>query len=241
MMFCSLLSADVTEPLRKEARKETNSSDTTLSTSSSNVTGTSRPSKVSAVSLPVEYDLMRLVENPPRSWSTDTPGCRWDGVRCNDKGDVIWMNWSGRMGEDSSKKLQGQFNVKYLPYELKHLRLTGNSLSGEFPFDQLPPKLEDIDISRNQFTGTPDFRHLPPFLVYLNMSDNRFHGHIEFDFVHENLRQMSLAFNAELEGFLKIRDEIKNLYYTVARTKITVSNGVMVLNRPIGSVCGICG
>mmetsp|Transcript_41106 Transcript_41106/g.57204 ORF Transcript_41106/g.57204 Transcript_41106/m.57204 type:complete len:241 (+) Transcript_41106:58-780(+) len=240
-MIVSMLSADVTEPLRKKAWIETNSSDTTLSTSSSNVTGTSRPSKVSAVSLPVEYDLMRLVENPPPSWSTDTPGCRWDRVRCNDKGDVILINWSGAMGEDTSKKLQGRLNVKYLPSELGNLSLQNNFLSGEFLFDQLPPKLEFINISINQFTGTPDFRHLPPFLVYLNMSDNRFHGHIEFDFVHENLRQMSLAFNAELEGFLKIRDELKNLYYTVARTKITVSNGVMVLNRPIGSVCGICG
>ena len=132
----------------------------------------------------------------------------------------------------SSEKLQGQFNVKYLPYELEILRLTFNSLSGEFPFDQLPPKLKDINISNNQFTGTPDFRHLPPFLVYLNMCDNKLSGHIEFDFVHENLRDMSLAFNAELEGFLKIRDELKNLYYTVARTKITVSNGEMTRHRP---------
>ena len=240
-MIVSMLSADVTEPLRKKAWIETNSSDTILSTSSSNVTGTSRPSKVSAVSLPVEYDLMRLVEIPPRSWSTDTPGCRWDRVRCNDKGDVILINWSGAMGEDTSKKLQGRLHVKYLPYELGNLSLQNNFLSGEFLFDQLPPKLEFINISINQFTGTPDFRHLPPFLVYLNMSDNKFSGHIEFDFVHENMRDIILAFNTELEGFLNIRDELKNLYYTVARTKITVSNGEMRRYRPSRSACGIRG
>ena len=136
------------------------------------------------------------------------------------------------MGEDTSEKLQGQFNVNYLPCELETLQLASNSLSGEFPFYQLPPKLKDITISNNKFTGTPDFRHLPPFLVYLNMCDNKLSGHIEFDFVHENLRNMSLAFNAELEGFLKIRDELKNLYYTVAHTKITVSNGKVTRYRP---------
>ena len=58
----------------------------------------SRPcaAKVSSITVPQEYDLIRLIQNMqerPPSWNTDTPACEWEGVECDEKNQVKEFSW----------------------------------------------------------------------------------------------------------------------------------------------------
>ena len=166
----------------------------------------SRIGKVRGTFLPVEYELEKFindVENPHESWSTATPACEWDGVKCNDKGDVIRISWDGR-------KLRGILRWEHLPRFLTALSVCNNQLRGPIDFSSLPEGLTHLWISLNAFSGELHFEHLPPGLKILNISSCHFSGFVDFSCLQRSLLAkggsgFDMRNNPELKGSISRR------------------------------------
>ena len=153
---------------------------------------TSRAGKVRGMKLPLEYDLAKFIseiENPYPSWSTATPACEWDGVKCNNKGDVTEINWS-------SRQLRGVLHWEHLPQSLILLNIHNNQLCGNVDFSALPRGLQRMWIGENLFSGELHFKDLPPTVTVLNASSCRFSGHVDFlSIQHSSLAKTASGFD----------------------------------------------
>ncbi|XP_059430148.1 receptor-like protein 3 [Corylus avellana] len=134
--------------------------------------------------------------SPPLNWSS-ADCCYWEGISCDDKGQVthIWLPYKGLRGSMSPSL----GNLTYL----SHLNLSHNSLLGHLPkglflsLNQLmvldlsynhlfgeisgwPASVQIVDISSNQFNGTIQslFLQRAWSLIELNVSNNSFTGSI---------------------------------------------------------------
>ena len=178
-------------------------------------------SKIRGTDLPIEYDLARLVrgiENPRKSWTTECPGCLWEGVKCDKNETVTDIRWT-------YNTLCGSLDLGYLPSQLKAFRAFHNKLSGDFPFDVLPKTLETLLIQENNFHGTFNSYDLPPLLEVLNIEKNRFSGYVDFFALPASLRFAYISGNEMLQGKLDVIDLPKDIFYDVNGTQIIVSNG----------------
>ena len=177
--------------------------------------------KVRGAAVPPEYNLVRLtqrIENPKESWHTNTPGCEWDFVSCNEQGDVINITWIF-IG------LQGSLCWEYLPKQLMILSLTGNHLKGEIPLSDMPYDLEFINMGENEFGGSIELQHLPPTLEYLYLHDNLFDCQIKFTLLPKSLLELVLHKNGKLRGELDVSLLPESLKYNMRNTGITALNG----------------
>ena len=161
----------------------------------------SRASKVRGTFLPQEYELAKFisdVENPHESWSTATPACEWDNVKCDDEGEVIDISWS-------YQGLLGTLHWEHLPRSVKFLDVSYNQLSGTLEFSALPPGLEKLWVHYNLFSGEVYFEHLPTGISVLNISRCDFSGFVDLSCLqHSSLAKAASGFdirnNPKLQG-----------------------------------------
>ena len=186
------------------------------------VPSSSRIGKVRGTFLPVEYELAKLisdVENPHESWSTTTPACEWDGVDCNDKGEVIEVSWGFR-------GLLGTLHWEHLPRSLTSLSVYNNQLRGPVDFSSLPRGLAHLWISSNAFSGELHFEHLPPGLRILNISNCHFSGFVDFSCLQRSsLAKGGSGFdmrnNPELKGSISKRAVPKGVWWGIPESFFT--------------------
>ena len=181
----------------------------------------SRPAKVSCVSLPVEYELMKLVQrvvDRPTTWNLETPGCKWVGVDCDFKGNVIRINYPAR-------HIRNELDIRFLPQTLRHFNLSANKLSGRFSFVSLPSTLTYLAINHNEFSGATNFLLLPLLLTHLDIAHNKFEGEVDFSALPPPLVRIFLNDNVKLEGTVDVQCSLKGMYYNIENTKIIALNG----------------
>ena len=145
--------------------------------------------KVSIMNLPQEYQLARVladVKDLHKSWSTETPACKWAGVKCNERGEVTYIAW----------EFSGRPNLKYLPRSLVHLYLWRNMLTGCVELVDLPIGLEMLNLSHNRFNGEVDLTSLPPNLRGLYLGYNMFTGQVCVSKIPTSIRNLYLQENA---------------------------------------------
>ena len=151
-----------------------------------------RAGKVSAVNLPQEYHLARLTENAENkhaSWSTDTPACKWEGIKCNEQGEVEYLFWV-------RSAFSGILHFDHLPRSLTGLRIYNTKFKGEAALSSLPKGLVDVFVTWNEFSGPLDLTSLPAFLVRLSLNDNKFTGGVCLTKLPETLQELRLADNS---------------------------------------------
>ena len=181
----------------------------------------SRPSKVTSVALPEEYDLARLVEKIEKihsSWNIDTPACEWDGIECYPfEKYVEQIRWGARC-------LKGELIWRYLPSRVATVHAWRTRLHGEVPFEALPSTTTHFWVSDNELSGHLNLTCLPCSMEYLNMEENNFSGTVDLSRLPSTLNELLLSRNGDLNGVLNAR-LYSDLYYDVRRTQITVLNG----------------
>ncbi|KAL9263182.1 Tyrosine-sulfated glycopeptide receptor 1-like protein [Drosera capensis] len=120
----------------------------------------------------------------PLTWSTSTSCCGWEGITCDEAGNVIrvWLPHKGLKGNISAS----MGNLR----SLSGLNLSGNSISGSIPdgvFGSLD-RLEVLDLSMNSLDG--DFSSVfgvsgngndgfAGAIQVVDISSNQFHGVIK--------------------------------------------------------------
>ena len=158
---------------------------------------TSRASKVRGTFLPVEYELAKFisdVENPHESWSTATPACEWDGVKCNDVGEVNSIVWNGRT-------MCGTLHWDCIPRSVTNLELSANQLSGCVCFASLHQDVERMLLQNNRFIGELRLGDLPPRMRILNVSQNQFSGFVDLSCLQQTgITGFDITGNPNLEG-----------------------------------------
>ncbi|CAD6224501.1 unnamed protein product [Miscanthus lutarioriparius] len=95
-------------------------------------------------------DMLRPASGALASWrAADANPCRWTGVSCNARGDVVGLSIT-------SVDLQGPLpaNLQPLAASLKTLELSGTNLTGAIPKEMGGyGELTTLDLSKNQLTG----------------------------------------------------------------------------------------
>ncbi|XP_021761842.1 tyrosine-sulfated glycopeptide receptor 1-like [Chenopodium quinoa] len=169
----------------------------------------------------------------PLNWSSVSDCCSsWEGIRCDDKGRVVWLSLPRR-------GLTGNISVSFESLtSLSYLNVSHNSLSGFLPrgiFSSLN-RLEIIDVSSNRFDGNLSASFLlngsfPSAIQVVDISSNQFHGKIEpaWFFSGSNLT----SFNASNNG---ISGQIPSSICTTSPMIITLdfSNNHFDGDIPVG-------
>ena len=187
-----------------------------------------KPKKVSGVSVPQEYDLVRLlkdVENSHSTWTTTTPACKWSGINCNAAGIIQVIDWR-------SYGLRGSLDWQYLPNQLIWLILRKNKLTGEVPFKSLPSTLVCLSLQNNRFSGNPCFKSLP-LLKSVSLSNNQFEGWVDFDSLPNSLKDLYLSGNSKLRGSYVLPSNFgmnSHRTYDFTDTEIKTCNGILRRN-----------
>ena len=177
-----------------------------------------RLGRIRGVHLPIEYQLEKLtrgIQNQHSSWSTNTPACEWNGVKCDD-GEVVHIDWSNR-------KLRGTLDWKWIPKTVKGFNVLVNEIEGTLELSSLPRALEKLFVGSNKLSGSLHFSDLPPKLLILNLSDNDFTGHADLLCLPSELKCMKISDNKELSGTLCMENIPQTLTYrNVDNTNINV-------------------
>ena len=163
--------------------------------------GSTRPAKVSAVNLPQEYNLVKVIEkitNPDPTWSLDTPSCEWRDVECDEQKEIVAIYWS-------HAQLCGQLQFKHVPTSVLSFNAEGNKLTGDVHLVTLPSKLERINLSHNTHTGSLDLSLLPTSLESADFGWNQFSGGICLSQLPANLQRMDLQHNT-FSGKLRLHN-----------------------------------
>ena len=163
--------------------------------------------------LPPEYSLVQILQNVdlPQSDifnSTSTPACKWFGVRCDHKGNVVGIEWRNMASAQQRLTLtqalipnfSRAFNLRgiprweYLPSTLIALELYVNyDLFGEVPLEVLPTKLEYLDISVNMFSGILDFAELPKNIKTLYLHANCFERVLHLEDFPQSISRLCMS------------------------------------------------
>ncbi|KAF5445614.1 hypothetical protein F2P56_034656 [Juglans regia] len=164
--------------------------------------------------------------NSLSSWdvSGGKPYCMFNGVSCDDQGDVVKI-------DVSSWSLSGDFpeNVcSYLP-KLRVLRLSRNNFSGNFPVSIVNCSfLEELNMSRLYQSGTlPDFSSMKSLRI-LDLSYNHFVGNFPMSIINlTNLEVLNFnenhAFNIwELPENISRLTKLKSMILTTCMVQGTI-------------------
>ena len=114
--------------------------------------------------------------------------CEWEGITCNDDGEVEKFHWG-------LKQEAGTIGFEFLPWSMKTLRMFMNALSGTIQLADLPEKVDKLSLSCNQLTGSLDLDGLPATVRTLSLSQNKFTGDISLEKLPKCLKQLELSQN----------------------------------------------
>ena len=103
--------------------------------------------------------------------SRDDPNdvCEWEGITCNDDGEVKRFLWVSKQQNGT-----GTLGFEFLPCSMKAVSMFLNALSGTIQLADLPEKMEELSLSFNQLTGSLDLDGLPATVRELDLSRNKF-------------------------------------------------------------------
>ena len=197
-------------------------------TSSSQAPRRARAHKIEASLLPLEYQLDRFlhtVEHRDPMWNDSTPGCAWNGVRCDDSGHIEAIDWDSWGDRGHRKPLTGFLNWAFLPRSVRSLRLGSNQLSSatsstkqcynsvEITVDlrSLLHEIKVFELGGNKFTGGLDLTALPSQLRILYLETNIFSGEIDLTTLPSSLRELGLCRN-KLSGSLDLTQLTEGIY-----------------------------
>ena len=127
------------------------------------------------------------------TWDIKRPACEWNGVNCDERGNVVELMWAIR-------NLAGKPCWSSLPAMLQKIYLNGNHLSGSLPFEDLPGQLVELHASGNLFSGALDFTQLPPTMCSINLDRNQFDGEVNLSQLPNGLTILCLDYNQRLSG-----------------------------------------
>ncbi|XP_039170163.1 putative receptor like protein 25 [Eucalyptus grandis] len=142
--------------------------------------------------------------------------CAWNGIFCNQVGNVITIDLTGANVEGTFN----EFPFSSLPH-LMRMELSENNLSGYIPPQiGLLSNLTDLDLSKNWFSGKipseidfPKVAHLFPKLHILDLSNNGFTGPLPVNLI-EKLQGMMNGQNGQgLKGELYMRQPVARGFY----------------------------
>ena len=219
MSVSSFLFSDIGSPPSKRRKQDYEAQPIIGGTNSTQ----SRSARVRSANLPQEYELARLIrdmEGTHPSWTIETPACDWDGVTCDDKGEVNEVNWH-------HKVVTGTIHLSYLPSHVTLFSVAqdkeAKGCTGEVSWEELPSKLEYLCLSGNQFSGAVDLTVLPDTLQSLYLNKNKFSGSISLTHLHATMRTLTLDHNA-LDGSLDLTSLPESMtYLTLNHNKFTGS------------------
>ncbi|KNH05842.1 leucine-rich repeat, partial [Perkinsela sp. CCAP 1560/4] len=120
--------------------------------------------------------------------------CEWEGITCNDDGEVEEFEWICK-----NRHGTGIVGFESLPCSMKTLRMFWNALSGTIRLADLPEKMEELSLSCNQLTGSLDLDGLPATVRELGLGNNKFTGEVSFEKLPKCLKQLRLSQN-QLSG-----------------------------------------
>ena len=201
-----------------------------------------RAAKVRGGTLPPELELSRFlgdVHNLRSSWSVETPIHKWEGVRCNEEGNVEEISWP-------TFALRGTIHQwSYLPSTLRVLCLgpmlgTGNELEGKLITEDLPRQVKRLVLSNNNFTGPVNFEAIPADVVKFDLFGNSFSGEVIFNNLPSRLEYFDLGRNefsgkvcmAHLPHSLTVMDLSRNNFSgTLEMTSLCPKIKVLYLNH----------
>ena len=181
--------------------------------------------RVRGAELPQKYALALFIKTFPNSlesWTTHTPACEWERVKCDETNNVVRLEW-GLLG------LSGEFQWSSLPNSLLHL----NMRSGFFRFDEIPhvdfaslPRgLLELILSDLSISGSLEVSDLPPSLRVLNLNGNNIQGSVNFTALPETMIEIDLSRNP-IQGvpdFSKLPHGLQRL--TIYDTELTLPSG----------------
>ena len=112
----------------------------------------------------------------------------WGGVDCDEKGDVLRIDWS-------NEALKGSINWRWLPSTLVRIEIGFCELSGALDLPRLPAGLRQMLIYDANLTGPIDLSQLPAKLVELSFCINSLSGPIDLTRLPRCLERLILALN----------------------------------------------
>ena len=124
----------------------------------------------------------------------DTDIESWNGITCNEHGDVMRVNWG-------FLNIRGKIDLQWLPSTIKYFQISGNSFKGSADFSRLPTKLESVELGGNSLDGAIDLTALPESLVTLTAQYNNFSGSLELTSLPDALKHLYLN-NNKFEGYV---------------------------------------
>ena len=159
------------------------------------------------------------------------PVCRWLGVKCNGRRQVVEIVSEEFPYIDYQSILDisflpphikschlpeggdffGKVETQALPSSLESLKISSNSFHSTFDFCRLPAKMGTLNISNNMLSGSCNLTNLPKYLVELDTSKNFFAGTIALDRLPRCLRVLSLA-SRTFRGKINLRSLPHGLY-----------------------------
>ena len=153
------------------------------------------------------------------------PVCRWPGVKCNGRRQVVKIDREAFPANDKGALLEiaylplhisncclpkdsdfyGTVLTQALPSSLRQFHIYSNSFHGEFDFRHLPAQMEMLNISHNRFCGSCNLTKLPKHLCTLYANENLFSGSIALEKLPISLRVLFLS-SLPLHGKIKMRN-----------------------------------
>ena len=162
-----------------------------------------RSGKVRGTTVPVEYELSRLVSNisnPHKSWTTHNTVEKWQGVIFDNEINAVHSIRWGRDPKTNpfyfTPEYCGSILWEYLSEGLVLFDVAFNALEGHVPLAKLPSTLQRMYVQVNKHIGPIDLQNLPCFLTELNLSFNDFSGSVAFNRLPQSLEILLLHSNS---------------------------------------------
>jgi len=189
----------------------------------------SRPrlGKVRGHRLPQEYDLARFfrgIEEPPKTWSTETPACRWRGVRCNSQSKINRI-------DISCTRSKGTIDWAHSPETAITINLPQNTLSGSVQWESLPPYLEELRLHNNAFEGEIHLGDIPRSMQKIRLDYNKFSGEVDFSNVPRGLVELVLSHNRGLTGSVDVTKLSMALRADLSRSQNLCWKGTQIVEK----------
>ena len=118
---------------------------------------------------------------------------QWEGVRLNENGNVIEVNWFMR-------GLQGTVEVGWLPPTVERFNCSSNDLTGTLNLTSLPPPLRDFFLGWSKFYGAINLKHLPAKIHQIFLCQNRLTGTLCLKTLPHSLAYLVLSKNGFTGG-----------------------------------------